>query len=211
MTDSKTLSGKERDIVLIAAHTAIGELEQLKIALNEALDRGLKINEAKEVMIHSYAYAGFPRSLNGLMTLMSVLDDRKDRGIIDQVGKEATKKDLGDKDQYGAKVRDELTGIRPQAAYQKFAPEMDEFLKQHLFADLFSRDIFSYLDRELVTISILSSLANVNAQLKTHINICRNLGLTDKQTADFQKVFAEKISVEKAENIGFVLKDIFNH
>jgi 4-carboxymuconolactone decarboxylase len=210
LTATETLSGNQKRLVLIAAHTAVGELEQLKKVLNEALDEGLKINEAKEVMIHSYAYAGFPRSLNGLMTLMNVLDNRKDRGITDQLGKDATKKDLGDKDKYGSNVRDELTGVRAQAAYQKFAPEIDGFLKQHLFADLFSRDIFSYLDRELVTISILASLANVNAQLKTHIHICRNLGMTDAQLANFQRVFIERISVEKADNIGFVLKDIFN-
>jgi len=45
---SKELSVKQQRIIPIAAYTAVGELEQLKTALNEGLDAGLTINEIKE-------------------------------------------------------------------------------------------------------------------------------------------------------------------
>lgn len=35
-----------------------------------------------------YAYTGFPRSLNGLGTFMTVLGERKEKGINDEIGKE---------------------------------------------------------------------------------------------------------------------------
>ena len=74
------LSKRQQSIVPIAAFTAKGDLENLSVALNNGLDTGLSISEVKEVLTHLYAYTGFPRSLNALATLQSVLDGRKRRG-----------------------------------------------------------------------------------------------------------------------------------
>lgn len=86
----KTLNDRQASIVTVAALTAQGDLVQLKTALNTALDRGMSINELKEVLVQMYAYAGFPRSLNGLNTLITVVDERQAADISDEVGKEAT-------------------------------------------------------------------------------------------------------------------------
>src|SRR3954463_3395865 len=75
------LNAKQRGIVPIAAFAAGGNLAELKVALNEGLDAGLTVNEIKEVLVQLYAYAGFPRSLNGLSTLMAVLEERGKNGI----------------------------------------------------------------------------------------------------------------------------------
>ncbi|MDQ3816778.1 MAG: carboxymuconolactone decarboxylase family protein, partial [Acidobacteriota bacterium] len=77
MNNNQTLNTKEQSIMTISAFTAKGDLEQLRKALNKGLDAGLTVNEIKEVLVQLYAYCGFPRSLNGISTLMSVLDDRK--------------------------------------------------------------------------------------------------------------------------------------
>ena len=39
------------------------------------LDNGMTVNEVKEVLVQMYAYCGFPRSLNGINTLIAVLDE----------------------------------------------------------------------------------------------------------------------------------------
>ena len=88
--ETKKLTEKQRTITTIAALTAKGELTKLKQALNTGLDAGLTINECKEVLVHLYAYCGFPRSIQGLNTLMSVIDERKDKGIKDDFGREAS-------------------------------------------------------------------------------------------------------------------------
>jgi hypothetical protein len=59
-------------------------------ALTGTRDGKIIENEIKEIQIHLYAYAGFPRALNGLATLMAVLDARKAKGIKDEVGKAAS-------------------------------------------------------------------------------------------------------------------------
>ena len=61
-----TLSLRQQSIVAIAASAATGALEHLRTALARGLDGGMTVDEAKEVMVHAYAYCGFPRSLRGL-------------------------------------------------------------------------------------------------------------------------------------------------
>lgn len=83
---AKALTAKQASIVTVAAFTAQGDLPNLKTALNEALDNGMTVNEVKEVLVQMYAYCGFPRSLNGINTLIAVLDERKAAGIVDEIG-----------------------------------------------------------------------------------------------------------------------------
>jgi hypothetical protein len=59
-------------------------------ALTDGLDAGLTVNEIKEVLVQLYAYTGFPRSLNALQTFADVLNQRKQNGIKDELGKEAS-------------------------------------------------------------------------------------------------------------------------
>ena len=44
----------------------------------------MTVNEIKEILVHLYAYAGFPRSLNGINTFMALLNERQARGIEDE-------------------------------------------------------------------------------------------------------------------------------
>lgn len=88
MKDIK-LNAKQQGIIAIAAFTANGDQEKLKSALNKGLDAGLTVNEIKEILVQMYAYAGFPRSLNGIGTFMAVMDERKAKGVKDEEGREA--------------------------------------------------------------------------------------------------------------------------
>lgn len=72
-----TLNTRQQCIVRIAASTGIGDLERLKPALAEGLDGGMTVNEIREILVHAYAYCGFPRSIRALQTFLEVLDERK--------------------------------------------------------------------------------------------------------------------------------------
>ncbi len=177
------LDAKQQHIVTIATFTAKGDLPQLNQTLHKALDAGLTINEAKEVLVHLYAYCGFPRSLQGINTLMAVVDARKAKGIIDKVGKEATPvSDSGSKYERGKKVLESLTGrpeTSPKTGYAAFSPEIEVFLKEHLFADLFERDILSYAEREMATIAALINLGGLEPMMQSHMGIALNIGITE--------------------------------
>ena len=81
MDANQALSTKQPSIIPIAAFTANGDMEKLSTALHEGLDAGLTVNEIKEILVQMYAYAGFPRSLNGIHTFMAVMDEPQAQGI----------------------------------------------------------------------------------------------------------------------------------
>lgn len=207
--EEKMLNEKQKSIIPIGAFTAVGDLENLKNSLNEGLDKKLTINEIKEILVQSYAYAGFPRSLNGINTFIGVLNEREKNNVKDEMGKEASPIENNiNRNEYGEKVRTSLTGSRSTPAYAKFAPVIDDFLKEHLFADIFMRDNLDYMSRELTTISILAGLGNVNPQLASHMNICLNLGMTENQLIEFTNVLKEKVNKEIGDNAEKVAKQV---
>jgi 4-carboxymuconolactone decarboxylase len=215
MAKNQALSQKHQRIIPIAAFTADGDINRLKPALNKGLDAGLTVNEIKEVLVHLYAYTGFPRSLNALFAFMAVLDERKAKGIEDAVGKEAgpVPTDL-DKDEYGAKVRAMLAGRETDisgAKWQRFAPAIDTFLKEHLFADLFVRDVISHQDRELATIAALSNMSGAEGQLRFHLGAAMNTGLTKAQMKDFISVLETTVGKAQAESAQKILTEALNN
>lgn len=88
MKSEQVLSARQQAIVPIAAFTATGDLPRLHAALNQGLDAGLTVSDAKEILVQLYAYCGFPRSLNALTELMKVLEERKLSGIHDEPGRD---------------------------------------------------------------------------------------------------------------------------
>lgn len=206
-SSSSTLNAKEKAIVIISAFTAQGDLETLQTALNSGLDAGLTINETKEVLVHLYAYCGFPRSIRGLQTLMTVVDDRRAKGINDEVGQEATPQDENvDKYDKGKKVLEELTGSRqtgqsqdgPKRGYAEFSPIIEVFLKEHLFADIFGRDILTYTQREIATISALISMGGVEPMAQGHLGIALNIGITEAQLEQLLSVIEANVGPTEA-------------
>ena len=204
-TDSNTakaLNPRQQNIVTIAAFTASGDLDKLQSALNQGLDAGLTINEIKEILVQLYAYTGFPRSLNAMGTFMAVVKDRKAKGIEDKQGKEASPLPADfDKDKYGAETRAKLAGLKKDisgAEWQKFSPIMDTFLKEHLFADIFARDVLTHEERELATIAALANMTGTSSQLGFHLGAAMNTGMTEDQANAFIVVLDEQVDAGQA-------------
>ena len=212
MQTNRTLDNKQQNIVTISAFTAKGDLLQLQKALNNGLDAGLTVNEIKEVLVHLYAYCGFPRSIRGLQTFMEVLDERKAEGINDVMGSEASPvKDEQSKYERGKVILDSLLGIPqngPKTGYSAFAPVMDTFLKEHLFADIFERDVLTYQQRELVTVSVLSSIGGVQPMVQSHFKICLNEGLTPAQLRQFVDIIKSTAGETEAKAAQAVLEKV---
>lgn len=215
MNTTHALSAKQRSIIPIAAFTAIGDQERLRTTLTEGLEAGLTVNEIKEVLVQMYAYAGFPRSLTGIQTFMAVMEERQASGIKDQAGKDASPLPAGmNRDEYGAKVRATLAGqevIPPPTGYQLFAPVIDTFLKEHLFADIFARDLLDYRSRELATVAALAAMTGTRNQLQFHLGAAMNVGLTEAQMRDFISVLTAKVGEREAESAEEVLTAVLNN
>lgn len=204
--ENRGLTARQGCIVTIAAFTARGDLPQLKDALNEGLDAGLTVNEIKEVLVQMYAYTGFPRSLNGISTFMDVTEERRAKGIKDEMGKEPSPLPT-DKSriELGTEIQTKLIGAPATGGYIAFTPAIDEFLKGHLFGDIFGRDNLDFQSREIATISALASIAGVNPQLQGHFSIGFNTGLTEAQMRSLIAVIESRVGKKEADNAQEVL------
>lgn len=181
-SEQATLSRKQQSIAPIAAAMAQGDMLQLDAALNRGLDAGLTVSDAKEILVQLYAYTGFPRSLNALGQLMKVLDARRQRGIHDPVGREpAPIPNGGALLALGTANQTKLLGEPVEGPLFDFAPAIDDFLKRHLFGDIFARDNLDWQSRELATVGALAAMPGVESQLLSHIRIGMNTGLTASQ------------------------------
>lgn len=208
------LDKQQEKIVTISALTARGNLDELKAELIAGLDAGLTVNEIKEVLVHLYAYCGFPRSLRGLQTFMLVLDERNAKGITDDQGREASPiVDTSDKYERGKEILAQLQGEsapegRPTKGYGAFSPEIDTFLKEHLFADIFERDVLTYAQREMVTVSVLMALGGVEPMLNSHMNLALNVGITADQLREMIDVIENRIGTENSDTARLVLAKV---
>lgn len=206
----ESLDRRSQKVVTISVFAARGELNKLKPELVAGLEAGLTVNEIKEILVHLYAYSGFPRSLRGLQTFMSVLDERKAAGIIDNWGREASPiTDTRDKYERGKDILSELQGITPPegratAGYAGFSPEIETFLKEHLFADIFERDVLTYAQRELVTVSVIAALGYLQPMLTSHMGLALNTGITPgqlKQVVDIITTTIGKLEGTQAKSV----------
>ncbi|MFV8343868.1 carboxymuconolactone decarboxylase family protein [Flavobacterium sp. XS2P39] len=214
-TPETKLSGKEKSIIIISSLTAKGDLKKLKAELNTGLNAGLTVNEIKDVLVHLYAYCGFPRSIRGLQTFMEVLNERKAKSIIDEPGNEASPiKEDGNKYQRGKKILEQLTKTQQSdtlTGYAAFAPVIDTFLKEHLFAAIFERDVLSFTQRELVTISVISAIGAAEPMLKSHLSISLNVGLSPTQLKEFISVIKPIIGRKKTKAAKEVAKELLKN
>jgi 4-carboxymuconolactone decarboxylase len=211
MDKNQTLCAAQKSIILIAAFTANGDMEKLKTALNDGLNAGLTVNEIKEVLVQMYAYCGFPRSLNSINTFMDVLEERKQNGIKDKLGKEPSPFP-GNKSsiELGTEIQTKLIGAPATGKYITFAPAIDAFLKGHLFGDIFGRDNLGFQSREIATISALASIEGVNPQLQAHITIGFNTGLTEAQMRSLISVLEVKVGKKEADNAYEILGKVLS-
>jgi alkylhydroperoxidase/carboxymuconolactone decarboxylase family protein YurZ len=198
---SETLSDRQQAIVPIAAFAAAGDISRLGTALNQGLDAGLTVSDAREVLVQLYAYAGFPRSLNALAELMKVLEARKQRGIQDAPGRPPSRAIPKGEALLAAGTANQtkLAGGPVRGPLFEFAPAIDEYLKTHLFGDIFERDNLDWQSRELATVGMLSALPGAEAQLQSHMRISMNVGLTASQLRQLTQVLADRVGADNAQ------------
>lgn len=206
MSQSTPLIDKQLAIVPIAFYSARGELAPLKSALEQGLARGLTVSELQEIFAHQYAYAGFPRALNGLLTLQNLLKERAEKGIGDEQDNPTAKTGPTDYYALGTHTLNTLNG-RDNSAILWHFEGIDYALKAHLFGYLFSRDNLSAVNREIVTVSTLAGLETVQSQLRSHLGILRNLGLNE---VELKRIIAElsKLNLMAADKANEVLEQV---
>lgn len=204
---SSALSSKQKAIPLIGAFMASSDLPRLNTALNEGLDAGLTVNDAKEILVQLYAYAGFPRSLNALGELMKVAEARKQRGIEDSIGHEPSRPiPTGDAlIQAGAANQTRISGGVVKGPVFEFAPVINQYLQAHLFGDIFERDNLDWQSRELATVGALAATPGAEAQLRSHMLASMRVGFTAVQLRQVTQVLEQRADDAMGKRAGIAL------
>lgn len=68
---------KERSMVTIGILAAMGRPQELKIHIRGALSNGVTPTEVREIMLHSYLYAGLPSAVSGIHAAADVFTDEE--------------------------------------------------------------------------------------------------------------------------------------
>lgn len=204
---SEVLSARQQAIPLIAASMATSNMPKLTAALNQGLDAGLTVSEAKEILVQLYAYTGFPRSLNALGELMKVVEARKQRGIQDAPGREPGRAiPIGDELlAVGTANQTRIAGAPVQGPLFDFAPVINQYLQAHLFGDIFERDNLDWQSRELATVGALAATPGVEPQLRSHMAASMRVGLSASQLRQLVQALADHGDADAAKRAGEAL------
>lgn len=195
--DIMVLTQRQQSLSAIAGLEAKGDMNRLYAAINKGLDNGLTVAEIKEALSQLYAYTGFPRSLNALGQLQKVIADRQAKGVATNMGKDDTTvlPEGFNSLKTGTEVQTKLTG---RAFNYTFAPREDYYLKAHLFGDIFASQVLSTADREIVTVSAISSLPGCEAQVLAHSNGALNMGVKPDELKEIPAVLTENVGSAEA-------------
>lgn len=201
--DVTNLTDRQTHISRISILTAITttNLSRLKAVLADALDYGMTINEINEELIHLYCYVGFAPVCRAIAVFMELVEERRVQGKNDVQGCEPSPVDENEsKYSRGEKLQMLLTGMTStqlQSGIYGFNPRLDFCLKEHLFADLFARDLLSYIEREIVTVSALAAVKE--PLVEAHYGGALNVGVTAGQLYDILQLVEAEVSRETSE------------
>jgi len=209
-TTAQALSSKQQTIPLIAAFMATSDMPNLNAVLNQGLDAGLTISETREILVQLYAYVGFPRSLNALNELMTVVQARKQRGIEDAPGREPGRSiPVGDELlAAGTANQTKISGAPVKGPVFEFAPVINRYLQTHLFGDIFERDNLDWQSRELATVGALAATPGAEPQLRAHMAASLRVGLSAAQLGEVTKQLKKHGDAQTAERANAALKEV---
>lgn len=204
---SESLSTRQQAIPLIAAFMATSDMPSLNAVLNQGLNAGLSVSEAREILVQLYAYVGFPRSLNALNELVTVVQARKTRGIADALGREPSRAIPVGAELLAAGTANqtEISGAPVKSPVFEFAPVINQFLQSHLFGDIFERDNLDWQSRELATVGALAATPGVESQLRSHMLASLRVGLSAAQLRQVTDLLKKHGDAQTAERAGIAL------
>ena len=80
-----------------------------------------------------------------------------------------------------------------------FVPAIDDYLKAHLFGDIFGRGILGWREREMATVAMLAAIGNIKPQLDAHIDIAKRNGVSDEEVKEVLALVRNETTVSPFE------------
>lgn len=178
--DSCTALGEEQTIwCMAAAAAAMGKLDLIAIAAHRSWYKRLVILPLYEALLQTYLFAGFPAALQALDTLAITLEKA-------DIAFSPPPLEPYNVDEFRRRG-EELCAKVYTSAYQpmrerlkKIMPQLDDWMIVEGYGKVLSRPGLSILQRELITVSILTC-GKGTVQLFSHLRGALNVGATQTQ------------------------------
>lgn len=89
------------------------------------------------------------------------------------------------------------------------APDIGKYIVEFAFGDIYSREILSLQEREIITLTSLIASGGCENQLKVHINASLNVGISKEKIIETFIHCIPYVGFPKVLNAVFVAKEIF--
>lgn len=178
------LGRRDRSLVSVTALVCLGGEQELRTHIGGALNHGASCEELEEVMLQISGYAGFPRALEAMRTLMTVVQERDD---VDRPLPRPAPERKNDE-----RRRADGIEVFQRMANPSLAPELipsmmegqlgdlGRFGLHYLFGEVWARPQLSRRDRSLVTLVVLIVLGRF-PELRAHVPGALNHGMTREE------------------------------
>jgi 4-carboxymuconolactone decarboxylase len=100
-------------------------------------------------------------------------------------------------------------GERVIESLQTVAPDLGRYVVEFAFGDIYSRSVLDLRQRQLVTISALTTMGGAEPQLEVHVNAGLNVGLTAREIVEAILQCIPYTGFPRVLNATFVAKRVF--
>ena len=201
------LTIKEREMITVVCLASIQCLPQLKAHLNAALNAGNTPLELREALYTCFSFLGFPRTLNALDVLNTVLKDRKISLPLES-GKTIKDEERLNK---GLEIQKPLFGDALNKMLANvpggIGDKMAQLITETYFGDTYTRKFLDQKTREMVNVITLVALGNYQI-LKPHLATAIKLGNSKEKMAAVFLQCAPYVGAANAISAMLVLSEI---
>jgi 4-carboxymuconolactone decarboxylase len=104
---------------------------------------------------------------------------------------------------------DAESGERVIDSLEDVAPDLGRYVVEFAFGDIYRRPVLDLRQRQLVTISALTTLGGAEPQLEVHVNAALNVGLTAREVVEAMLQCIPYVGFPRVLNAVFVAKRVF--
>lgn len=153
----------------IVALVSLGKRRKLKSEIDKALSSNVKLERIEEAILQCYLFAGFPAVIEGFKVLREITGNKHRKSKRYDVKKFRSNGIKTCRKVYGENFDKLVKNIK------SLHPEIFEWMIIEGYGKVLSRDVLSLKEREILNVSILTSLGWKN-QLHSHIKGAINTG-----------------------------------
>jgi len=89
-----------------------------------------------------------------------------------------------------------------------FIPKIDKQLKEYIFADVYESDLLTYAEREIITVSALLTMNDIEPQAQFHMNTAFQVGLKQEEIEQIISIIEIQFGKQKGDTGRTLLSNV---